>query len=73
MKLTTLQRAKNEAIRFLEFADTAEKQNGWYGRINPDGFLSLGGVAEAPCKYVAAAKRASMDLSRALADLRQGR
>ena len=67
MKLKTLQRAKDEAIRFLAFADQAEKHAGWTT------FHHATGPEATVTRHTAAAKRASMDLTRVLADLRQGR
>lgn len=51
--------AISEAKRFIKAAEAAQK------RISADELAAMTG-----CKETAAAKRASMDLSRALADLR---
>jgi hypothetical protein len=74
MKKTTLQRAIAEAERFLEKARAAREElrkefdadtGGSDGFVLPHYFPSG--------KILAACKRASMDLSRCLSDLRQNR
>ena len=59
-KVVDLEQAKNEAYRFISSADDA------IDRLNADKWAYISG-----CKEVAAAKRASMDLSRALAEVRK--
>ena len=60
MKHKTLTKAIHEARRFIEAAEAV--------RDDPDDFKYITGN-----KTTATAKRASMDLTRALADLRQNR
>lgn len=65
LRAKTLEKAVAEAKRFLESADMVKRCAGTteYTKCDP---WYCGG------KYCAAAKRASMDLSRALADVRRG-
>jgi len=64
MNYDTLQRAIAEAQRFIELAQNV-------------GYYEYGGrppkYINSPTKESASCKRASMDLTRTLADLRQGR
>lgn len=57
--MNTYEAAISEAKRFIKAAEAAHK------RITAEKLVTITG-----CKETAAAKRASMDLSRALADLR---
>jgi len=61
MTRTKLKHAIAEAERFLKRAKELEKE----------GFLSFIETRYVQSKYTAATKRASMDLTRALADLRR--
>lgn len=66
MKRKTLDRAIADARRFIEAADAIRRAD--------IGTKDLEYVPySTPTKFTAAAKRASMDLTRTLADLRQGR
>lgn len=69
MKIETLQKCKREVYRFLEEIDELERlhKNGRKG-LPPECFhlINTG-------RQNAAVKRASMDLTRSLADLRAGR
>jgi hypothetical protein len=64
MKTETLDRAVIEAKRFIRAASKTKPEIGYSGRIS---------YSQNPGMDVAATKRASMDLSRALADLRGGK
>ena len=75
MKRKTIDTAKEEAKRFLQRCDEMERIAGWSrytskgneatSKQHPEDSFSSG-------QYVAAVKRASLDLTRALADLRRG-
>ena len=75
MRRETLDTAKEEAKRFLQRCDEMERLAGWNrytskgneatSKPNPEDTFDSG-------QYVAAVKRASLDLTRALADLRRG-
>jgi hypothetical protein len=67
MRPETLHRCVKEAKRFIALAEVVPIiDHNWKGEKTKP-------FVELPSKYSAAAKRSSMDLSRALADLRQGR
>lgn len=59
-KIALLQEAKSEAKRFIKKADLA------IARLESDNMASISG-----CKELASAKRASMDLTRVLAEVRK--
>jgi hypothetical protein len=65
MRKKTLDAAVENAKRFIEAAGVVERASGWteYTKGDP---VYRGG------QYTAAAKRASMDLTRSLADVRRG-
>ena len=67
MKIETLNKAIKEAERFIEAAKAVPIVNSRYTNGKPRIY------AEEYTKQSAACKRASMDLTRVLADLRQGR
>jgi hypothetical protein len=64
MRVKTLDKAVKEAKRFLKAADAVKKLSGTDEYIKGDPWYQSG-------QYCAAVKRASMDLSRALADVRR--
>ena len=75
MKRSNIQRTKSEAQRLLDRIDTMEAMAGWTrytatggayatSQPHPDDSFNAG-------QYVAAVKRASLDLSRELAKLRK--
>lgn len=67
MKQEDLIKAKKEALRFIEAADEAlDKSFYWHEFANSAG----GFVCTKNHQYTAAAKRASMDLTRALVKVR---
>lgn len=61
MTYEALNEAINEARRFLKAAEAAKK------RIKGDMYWAMG------CRETGACRRASMDLTRSLAELRKGR
>lgn len=69
MRKETLLRAAVEAERFLKLAREALAQD----VVMRKAIYPGNAYVQASQKHTAAARRASMDLTRALADLRQGR
>ena len=67
MNPETIRVAIREAERFIERARAAEAAFGWHEFTNPSG----GFWVNDNTKLTGAARRASMDLTRALADLRR--
>lgn len=65
MRVKTLDKAVAEAKRFLEAAEMVKRMAGWTEYTKGDPWYGAG-------QYCAAAKRASMDLSKALVDVRRG-
>ena len=65
MEIETLKTAMQEAERFLKRADVLLENSTENGEFNHFNFYCS--------KYSASVKRASLDLTRILADLRQGR
>ena len=65
IRVKTLEKAVAEAKRFLEAAEVVKRVAGRTEYVKGDPWYCGG-------QYCAAAKRASMDLSRALADVRRG-
>lgn len=65
IRVKTLEKAITEAKRFLEAAEVVKRVNERTEYVKGDPWYRGG-------QYCAAAKRASMDLSRALADVRRG-
>lgn len=65
MRVKTLDKAVAEAKRFLEAADAVKRCAGSTEYTKGDPYYDYG-------QYCAAAKRASMDLSRALVSVRRG-
>lgn len=65
IRVKTLEKAVAEAERFLEAAEVVKRVAGRTEYIKGDPWYHNG-------QYCATAKRASMDLSRALADVRRG-
>ena len=65
LRVKTVKEAVEEARRFIEAAEVAERAAGWTGTDASDPWYE-------PGRYCAAVKRASMDLSRALAGVRRG-
>lgn len=59
MKIDKLEAAITEAVRFLEMAKKAEE------RLKSDSYAQFG------CKETGAVRRASLDLTRSLAELRK--
>lgn len=66
MEVSTLKKAIAEAKRFIEAAENVPIVNTTYANGKPYVYVEYS-------KQSAACKRASMDLTRVLADLRQGR
>ena len=65
MDIKTIERVKKEAERFVDAA------NKWILKAESEGAQHRNGIIYGPSKEGAACKRASMDLTRALADLRR--
>jgi hypothetical protein len=65
IRVKTLNAAVAEAKRFIEAAKVVERAAGWTEYTKGDPYYNGG-------QHCAAVKRASMDLSRALADVRRG-